>query len=157
MQCTTNCLRVSSTCWRITYMVKQLNIANSWNNSVTATKHIEYGTRYPFYHGACWCIMSGRIVYACSYKRLLTNRLLGKAAELELANSWNHCVYCYKIPRAYHSIRGITLSTRELVKFSCDVITRSRLQLINTSIDIFFSELRAFLADQRRTRKAKDG
>ena len=51
----------------------------------------------------------------------------------------------------------ITLSTRELVKFYCDVITRSRLQFINTSIDTFFSELRAFLADQRRTRKANDG
>ena len=32
-------------------------------------------------------IMKRRIVYACSYKRLLTNRLHGKAAELELANS----------------------------------------------------------------------
>ena len=42
-------------------------------------------------------------------------------------------------------------------KVYCDVITRSRLQLINTSIDTFFSELRAFLADQRRTRKANDG
>ena len=61
--------------------------ANNWNNSVTATKYIEYDTRYPFYHGACWCIMNGRIVYACSYKRLLANHLHGKAAELDLANS----------------------------------------------------------------------
>ena len=30
--------------------------------------------------------MNERIVYARSYKRLLTNRLHGKAAELELAN-----------------------------------------------------------------------
>ena len=83
----TDCLRVSSTCWQIAYMVKQLNIAiNSLNNSVTATKYIEYGMRYPFYH-ACWCIMNRRIVYACSYKRLLTNLLHGKAAELELADS----------------------------------------------------------------------
>ena len=51
----------------------------------------------------------------------------------------------------------IALPTRELVKFYCDVITRSRLQLINTSIDTFFRELRTFLADQRRTRKANDG
>ena len=43
-----------------------------------------------------------------------------------------------------------------LVKFYCDVITRSCLQLINTSINTFFSELRAFLAEQRR-RKASDG
>ena len=57
-----------------------------YTHSVTATKYIEYSTRYPFYHGACWCIMNRRIVYACSYKHLLTNRLHGKAAELELAN-----------------------------------------------------------------------
>ena len=37
-----------------------------------------------------------------------------------------------------------------LVKFYCDAITRSRLQLINTSIDTFFSKLYAFLAEQRR-------
>ena len=38
-----------------------------------------------------------------------------------------------------------------LVKFYCDVKTRSRLQiLINTSIDTFFSKLCAFLAEQRR-------
>ena len=44
-----------------------------------------------------------------------------------------------------------------LVKFYCDVITRSRLQLINTSIDTFFkiSYFRAFLVEQRRRRKAK--
>ena len=32
-----------------------------------------------------------------------------------------------------------------LVKFSCDVITRSCLQVINTLIDTLFSKLRAFL------------
>ena len=41
-----------------------------------------------------------------------------------------------------------------LVKLYCDVITRSRLQLINTSIDTFFSKLHAFLVEQRRRRKA---
>ena len=66
MRCITNCLRVSSAGWQIAYMVKQLNIANSWNNSVIATKYIEYSTRYPFYHGACWCIMNRRIVYSCT-------------------------------------------------------------------------------------------
>ena len=35
------------------------------------------------------------------------------------------------------------------VKFYCDVIARSHLQLINTSIDTFFSKLDAFLADQK--------
>ena len=39
----------------------------------------------------------------------------------------------------------------------CDIITRSRLQLVNTSIDSFFSKLCAFLTGQRRTRKANDG
>ena len=158
MRCITNCLHVSSAGWQIAYMVKQLNIAYSWNNSVIATKYIEYGTRYPFYHGTCWCIMNRRIVYVCSYKRLQTNRLHSKAAELELANSWNHCVTTTKYLEYIHSIHGThyTLYTW-VIKFYCDVITRSRLQLINTSIDTFFSELRAFLADQRRTRKANDG
>ena len=45
-----------------------------------------------------------------------------------------------------------------LVKFYCDVKTRSRLQCINTSIDTFFSgKLRAFSTEQRRTRKTNDG
>ena len=47
--------------------------------------------------------------------------------------------------------------SRILVKFYCDVITRSRLQPINTSIDTFFSKLRAFLVEQKRRKKAKDG
>ena len=69
--------------------VNQLNIAiNSLNNSVTATKYIEYGTRYPFYHARVGVqLMNRRIVYACNHKRLLTNLLHGKAAILELANS----------------------------------------------------------------------
>ena len=44
-----------------------------------------------------------------------------------------------------------------LVKFYCNVITIRRLQLINTSINTFFSKLRAFLAEQKRRRKASDG
>ena len=36
-----------------------------------------------------------------------------------------------------------------VLKFYCDVITRSRLQFINTSIDTFFSKFCGFLADQR--------
>ena len=52
------------------------------------------------------------------------------------------------------SIAGVTLSIMWLW-LSC-VITRSRLQLINTSIITFFSELCAFLVEQRR-RKASDG
>ena len=48
-----------------------------------------------------------------------------------------------------------------LVKFYCDVITRSRLQLINTSINTFFSKLCAFLVEQRRMKEGqwwlKDG
>ena len=128
--------RVKSAGWQIAYMVKQLNIANSWNNSVIATKYIKYSMRYPFYHGACWCIMNRRIVYACSYKRLLTNCLHGKAAELELANSWNHCVTTTKYLEYIHSIHGTHYTLYMwVIKFYCDVITRSRLQLINTSID----------------------
>ena len=40
-----------------------------------------------------------------------------------------------------------------LVKFYCDVINRSYLQLINTLIDTFFSNLGGFLVEQRRRRK----
>ena len=42
-----------------------------------------------------------------------------------------------------------------LVKFYCDVITRSCLQLINTLIDAFFSKLDAFLVDQKRPMMVK--
>ena len=42
------------------------------------------------------------------------------------------------------------------VKFYGDVIAIHHLQLINTSINTFFSKLRAFLAEQRRRRKASD-
>ena len=44
-----------------------------------------------------------------------------------------------------------------LVKFYCNIITRSCLQLIDTLIDTFFIKLHAFLMQQRRTRKANDG
>ena len=105
MRCMTNCLRVSSVYWQITYMVKKL-IAEI--KAYAATKYIKYSMRYPFYHGACWSIMNGQIVYcdACSYKHLLTNRLHGKAAELELANSWNYCVATTKYLEYIHSIHG---------------------------------------------------
>ena len=42
-----------------------------------------------------------------------------------------------------------------LVKFYCDVIARSHLQLINTLFDTFFSKIRAFLAEQRRPMMVK--
>ena len=41
-----------------------------------------------------------------------------------------------------------------LVKFYSDVITRCRVQLINTSNNTFFSKLRAYLLEQGRRRKA---
>ena len=44
-----------------------------------------------------------------------------------------------------------------LVKFYCYVIAKSRLQLNNTLINTFFSELCAFLAEQRRKREASGG
>ena len=63
--------------------------------------------RYPFYHERVGvAIMNRRIFYACSYKRLLTNLLHGKAAELELANSLNHCVTTTKYLKYIHSIHG---------------------------------------------------
>ena len=40
-----------------------------------------------------------------------------------------------------------------LIKFYCDVTNSSRLQLINTLIDTLFSQLCAFLVEQKRRRK----
>ena len=103
-----------------------------------------------------WCgvtIKNGQIVYI----RLLKNRLHGKAAEQCWANSRNNRLTTKK----YKSTLIMLASTAGvhgtrfsfsfyhvvLVKFYCDVITRRHLQLINTSIDTFFSKLRAFLAE----------
>ena len=41
------------------------------------------------------------------------------------------------------------------IKCYCDVIARSRLQLINTSIDTFFSKLDAFLVEEKEQGKPK--
>ena len=71
---------VSSACWQIGYMVMQLNIANIWNNSVTATKYIEYG--HITLSIMCVLVYNEQTNYLCMYKRLLTNRIHGKAAEL---------------------------------------------------------------------------
>jgi len=71
------------------------NIANSSNNSVTDTKYIEYGMHYSFYP-VCWSIMNRPTNFLCVYKRLLANRLHGKAAELSLAQCEN-----YKIHRVH--------------------------------------------------------
>ena len=54
-----------------------------------------------------------------------------------------------------HSM-GMSFYHVVLVKFYCDVITRSHLHLINTSIDTFFTKLRVFLVEQRRRREAID-
>ena len=95
-----------------------------------------------------WCgvaIMNGQIVY------MFTDCLHGKAAELCLANSGNNRVtttkYLGTIIASTASVHGTHYSFYHvvLVKFYCDVITKSRLQLINTLIDTFFSKLHAFL------------
>ena len=52
---------------------------------------------------------------------------------------------------------GVAFSITCAKKLYCDVITRSRLQLINTSINTFFSKLCAFLVQQRRKKKVNDG
>ena len=98
------------------------------------------------------------------YRCLLTNHLHNKAAELCLAKSRNNRETTTKYIEYIKSIYAARVhSTRYsfyhvvLIKFYCDVITRSHLQPINTSIDTFFNKLRAFLAEQRRRRKASDG
>ena len=50
----------------------------------------------------------------------------------------------------------ITFPTREFVMIYFHVITKSRLQLINTWIDTIFVELRAILEDHRKASKAND-
>ena len=71
------------------------------------------------------------------YRRLLTIGLHGKAAELCLANSWNHRVTTTKYIKYINSIHGSCYSFYHvvLVKFYCDIIARSCLQFINTLID----------------------
>ena len=83
---------------------------------------------------------------------LANNHLQGKEAE-------NHCVTTTKCINTSLAIAAcVTISiTRINIKFHCDVITRSPLQPINTSIDTFFSKLGAFLVDQRRRKKSNDG
>ena len=79
------------------------------------------------------------------YRRLLTNCLHGK----ELNYVWL---------TAEITVNSSLHPQYVLVKFYCDdVITRSHLQLINTSISTFFNKLRVFLVQQRRRRKASDG
>ena len=95
------------------------------------------------------------------YRCLLTICLHGKTAELCLANSGNNRVTTTKyMSTSIASTVGVH-STRYsfyhvvLVKFYFVVKTRSRLHLINTLIDTFFSsKLWAFLVQQRRKRKA---
>ena len=83
------------------------------------------------------CEANGLGVVWCSYNERTNHStclqtLVNKCAELCLANSRNNTVTTIKYIE-YMS-----------VKFYCDVITRSRLRIINTSIDTFFSKLRAF-------------
>ena len=122
----------------------ELCLANSWNNSITTTKYVHQVrlTLYSFYH-VCWCMHNKRTNCLCVYKHLLTNRLHGKATELCLTNSWNHSVTTTKYIE-YINTR-VTLSITRISKVYCDVITRSRLQPINTLIDTFFSKLCVFL------------
>ena len=68
-----------------------------------------------------------------------------------LYNSGNNRVTTTKYMEYINSIHMV------MVKFYCDVITRSHLQLIDTSIDTFFCKLCDFLAKQGRRRKASGG
>ena len=95
-----------------------------------------------------WCgvaIMNTQIRYV--YTDAVTNHLHDKAAELCLANIKNNGVTTTKYTRYffYHMV---------LVKFYCDVPTRSHLQLIDTSINTFL--VSACLVEQRRRREAGD-
>ena len=65
----------------------------------------------------------------------------------------NHCVTTTKyIEHLQHTLLFLS---RVFVKFYCNVIARSRLQLINTSIDTFFSKLDAFLVEQKEQGRPK--
>ena len=107
--------------------------------------------------GVVWYSYYERMNCLCVYRRLLTNRLHGKATELCLANSLNNSVTTTKYINSFHGMR-MSFYHVVLVKFYCDVINRSRLQLICTSINTFFCKLCTFLAEQRRRRrKTNDG
>ena len=56
--------------------------------------------------------------------------------------------------KVYNLWRVLLFLSRVLVKFYCDVITRSRLQLINTSIETSFSEFHAFLVEREEEGRA---
>ena len=76
---------------------------------------------------------------------LATNCLQGKAAE-------NHCVTTTKYTEyinSIYSMHALPFLSRVFVKIYCDVIARNLLQLINTSINTFFSKLDAFLVQQK--------
>ena len=89
--------------------------------------------------------------------RWLINRLHGKAAELCLANSGNSRVTARNtlstliVFTAHIHVHGMRYSFYRmlLVKFYCDVIARSRLQLINTSI-VTFSGSKNLYVNQMR-------
>ena len=75
---------------------------------------------------------------------LANNRLQGKEAE-------NHCVTTTKCISTSLAIAArVTLSITRII-FHCDVITRRRLQPINTSIDTFFSKLGAWTKEEERS------
>ena len=113
--------------------------------------------------GVVWYSYNEQIDRLHIYRRLLTNHLHGKAAELCLANRRNNRVtttkYISTLIASTACVHGMRYSFYHmvLVKFYCDVITIRCLHLINTSIDTFLSKLRAFVAEQRRRRKASDG
>ena len=96
-----------------------------------------------------WCSYNDRTYrFIRCFRCLLTNRLHGKAAELCLANSGNNRVITTKYIECINSIHSrctrYSFYHVVLVKFYCDVITRSHLHLINTAINTFFSKLHAF-------------
>ena len=96
-----------------------------------------------FWCGVVWCSYNEQTNRLRVYRPLLINRLHGKAAELCLANSLNNSVTTTKCTliastAPIHFTR-YSFYQEILVKFYCDIITRRRLQLINTSIDTFFN------------------
>ena len=94
--------------------------------------------------------MNGQIIKIADMVKQLN--FVWLTAEIKEKQLQNTSEYINRIRRTCYSFYLLVL-----LKFYSDVITRNCLQLINTSIDTFFRKLCAFLAEQKRRRKANDG
>ena len=94
-------------------------------------------------------------IYAllCCYCTYIFHPQYGAIEEMNVCDNLGD----HLVGNVYIKVSVTCIHHIQLIKFYCDVITRGRSQLISSSIDTFFSKLCAYLAKQRRRRKANDG